>query len=584
MRNLRIILILAAGIFLGSCANLSKMAKNADLIKYEVAPPVLEMHGDYVDIKITGQIPEKYFLKKATMVAKPVIKYGNSEKALKTASFEGEKVKGNARIIKQLEGGKFEITDRFPYSDEMRTSTVEMKLSLGMKKKSIDLPGKKIGDGIVATPRLVNIDPKTILGKTKGPKTGSAYDPMNDEFQRIVPENQMAALLYMIQRSEIRPSELKKEEIKKLQEYIISVSQNPKQELKGIELASYASPDGPEKLNDKLSKDREKSANQFLNKSLKKQKVTLPENPNLFTNKTVAEDWDGFQELMKNSNIQDKDLILRILSMYSDTEVREKEIKNISAVYKAVADQILPQLRRTKFNVNVNNIGKSDEELLELAKTNPETLNPAEMIYAANLTTDESVKLKVYKAMAVKYPNDWRGHNNSGAILVRMNKAEDARKALETAKTLDNNRMILNNLGAVELLSNNFTEAENFLKAAMGAGSEVDYNLGIISVKKGSYADAISKFGTNPSFNLALAQTLNKDYTKASATLSGISEKNSADYYLAAIVGARNSNEDQVISNLKSAIQKDPSMASKAKGDVEFIKYFENAAFQQILK
>lgn len=566
---------------LSGCGGIKKMAKNQDLMDFKVQPEILEMHADQVEVNISGSFPAKFFAKKAIITITPTLVWEGGEKAFKPVTLQGEKAQANNKAISFEKGGDVSYTDILPYQDEMKKSELFLRISAEQGAKSINLIDKKVADGVIATPRLLQADAKPILGSTKKVNvTPPLYDPALSVFQQKVMESMEADIRYMIQQYNIRPSELKTDDIKNLQAYITAAKENDRRAIKEIAISSYASPDGPYDLNEKLSGNRGSEANKFMSKEIKKNKIADTK----IKDKTTAEDWEGFKEKVQASNINDKDLILRVLSMYSDPAVREEQIKNMSSAYKALADDVLPQLRRSRMTVNVEKIGWYDEEIKDLVKNKPDTLNQAELLYAASLTDDLAEKLEIYNFFSKKYKSDWRGANNAGVVLLKQNKLSDAKKSFEDAKKIEDNSIVLNNLGVCEIINGNFTDAENLFKAALSAGNEVSYNLGICEIKKGNYADAVSKMSSTTSFNTALAQILNGDNNAALKTLEAISEKTAMDFYLKAVVGARTQNDELVFSSLKTAISKDGTLAGKAKTDLEFHKYFEMGAFQTIVK
>jgi Flp pilus assembly protein TadD len=377
---------------------------------------------------------------------------------------------------------------------------------------------------------------------------------------------------------------LRAEDVKLLKTYIKESNTKENFKFTGVELSSYASPDGELDLNEKLSQRRDKSAIKFLKKELRRSKVEGYKDDKFYTSKTTAEDWKGFEKLMQASDIQDKQLVLRVLQMYSDPIVREKEIKIMAKVYTELADEILPKLRRSKLTVNIDVIGLTNEELIDKATRVPDTLTNEELLFAANLADDNKTKLAIYESTASSFPKDWRAMNNIGVIYVEQNNIEGAKKAFENAKRANENSTVLNNLGVIELLMGNFDEAETYFKAGMGAGQEVNHNLGIVNIKKGDYSSAISKFGKEASFNVVLAKILSKDYSGALSTIEKIKNKDAMTFYLKAIIGARQDNKDLAMNSLRSAISQDPTLSGQAKTDLEFFKYFEDDTFKGIVK
>jgi Flp pilus assembly protein TadD/outer membrane protein OmpA-like peptidoglycan-associated protein len=575
------LLIFLTATLLVGCGGIKKMAKNYELLGFKVQPEILEMHGDQVKLNINGTFPEKYFAKKAIVNITPVLKYNNGEKAFKTVTVQGESVQANNSAIKYKAGGAVNYNDVITYSDDMRNSQLVLKIVASQGTKTVNFPEIKIADGVVSTPRLMEIDPHSYLGSTKKINTSpSAYNPEESVFQRIVPDSRKADIHYQIQQAELRNSELTKEDIKALNAFLEQTKKDDKINLKNVEISSYASPDGAYELNDKLSGKRGTAAENYIKKEIKKKKITDV----AIDSKATAEDWEGFKDLVKQSDIQDKDLILRVLSMYSDVTVREEQIKNMSATYKVLADKILPELRRSKVNVNVDLVGKSDEEILALSEINPDSLNRAEMLYAATLTNDQDRKLSIYKSFSRLFPDDWRGPNNEGYIYLEMNDISKAKAAFSSARKLDDNAYVLNNLGVCELHEGNFKQAEDLFMAALTAGKEVKYNLVMVNIRKGNYTEAVQNAGTYATFNVALAKMLAGDNNGALRVLEDKKESTAMDAYLKAVIGARTSNDDLLINSLKSAVNKDATLAGKAKTDLEFYKYFENGAFQSAVK
>ncbi|MCU0363646.1 MAG: hypothetical protein MUE32_09830 [Bacteroidales bacterium] len=373
MKNFRslFILILAAS-FLMSCNPLKKMQTTANLVKYEVTPKVLETHAGSINVTIKGTYPANYFDKKATLTATPVLTYTGGESVFeKVQVLQGESVQANNKVV-AYSGGDFTYTATVPYKENLKVSELMLRVKAERKGKFLDFEPVKLADGVIATSTLVE----------KHGKPAS----MKDNYVRITPEQFVADINYLINSSEIRNSELKAEDIKLLKEYIASVTADPAKQLKNTVVSSYASPDGAFDLNDKLSGKRGTSADKYIKKEFSK--VEAAKASNFFETKTTAEDWDGFKTEVEKSSMQDKELILRVLSMYSDPDVREKEIKNMSAAFEALKTDILPRLRRSKMMVNADKIGRSDEQILAQMKADPKVLSLEEMLYSGTLTKD----------------------------------------------------------------------------------------------------------------------------------------------------------------------------------------------------
>jgi tetratricopeptide (TPR) repeat protein len=406
-----------------------------------------------------------------------------------------------------------------------------------------------------------------------------------DKFQRIVPETYKADISFDINKSEVKKSEMQSADIAALKDKVKAANAQKNYNIKGIDISAYASPDGKLDLNDKLAKDRSQTSSKFFKKELENMKVSKADQSEFFKLMSTAEDWDGFKEMVAKSNIQDKDLILRVLSMYNDPDVREKEIRNISAAFSELASQILPALRRSKFSVNVDVIGKSDEELLKIATSKPSDLGLEEVLYAASLTKDVKVQNGIYKAATEKFPTCYRAWNDFGMTAAQQGDFKTAKTAIEKANSLKaDDAIVLNNLGVVALAEGNFDKAEGLFRSAAAAGSQVDHNIGIVNVKKGNYSQAVTNFGTSCLFNAALAQTLSKDYAKALKTLDCVKEQNGMTNYLKAIVYARQGQTANMFKSLEAAVAAQADLKMMAKTDLEFGKFFADPKFTALVK
>lgn len=571
IRQNYLISTIIAALIMSGCAGLSKMRDNASTVGYEVKPNPLETHGGEVAVTIDTRFPEKYFNKKAIVVATPVVRYDGGETEYESTTLQGEKVDANNKLI-PYDGGSYTFSGTVPYNPDMLQSELVVKMSASIQDKTpVVWETSKIADGVIATPMLVQVAPKTII--------------MPDNFQRIIPEAYVADIHYVINQSNVRTTELRADDIKQMETDLLAARDAANKEIKNAQISAYASPDGPLDLNTKLSGNREGSAQTYLARTLRTTKITEAEADDFLSLMNTPEDWDGFRKLMEESDIEDKDLILRVLSMYSDPVVREREIKNISAAYEEIAEKILPQLRRSVMTINVDVIGKSDSEITELAKTNPDLLNVEEILYAATLTDDLAAKAAIYEAAARVYPGCIRAHNNLGTVYLQMDKLAEAKASLEKAQDINDNAIVKANLGAVALAEGDIETAEQLLTSAMSAGSEVSYNLGIIKIIQGDYSAAVNYFGNEPSFNAGLAQLLDGNYDGAVATLNQLGDVEDAwVYYLKAVAGARGGNDSVVFSNLRSAVSLDSSIKEYAQKDAELLKLADNETFMQIVE
>ena len=563
------ILILAAAVMTG-CSGLNKMKKNSNLVKYEVTPKVLETHAGVVTVTIKGTYPAKYFDKKTTVTATPVLTYTGGETPFdKVQVLQGEKVAGNNKVVTTT-GGDFTYTGTIPYKDAMKMSQLVLRIKAVRGKKTLDFEPAKLADGIIATSTLVEKESKPIV--------------MKDKYVRVNPENKLADIHYQINQAEITSKELKAEDIALLKAYIKSVGADSSRTLKGTEVSSYASPDGSMKINEPLSKKRGVTADKFIKKEFNK--VEAAKADGFFNEKTTPEDWDGFKTEVEKSSIQDKDLILRVLSMYSDPEVREKEIKNMSAAFEALKTDILPKLRRSKLSVNVDVVGRSDEQILAQMKADPKALNQEEMLRAASLTTDLNEQLKFYQAAAESNPKDFRAQNNIGNTYMALGKTDEAIAAFEKAKAIENNDVAKNNLGFGSLVKGDLPKAEEYFNSMTTATPESKWGLGVIAITKGEYDKAVNYLGTEPSYNLALAQYLKGDVPKAKATLDSMKDlgKTGKPSYLKAVIGARTDDKNYMLTNLREAVGLNAEWKAYAKTDLEFAKFFNDDTFKSTVQ
>ena len=537
---------------LSSCSKMGELS--ADY--FTTTPEVLEAIAGKVPVTINGKFPEKYLKKNATVEVTPVLRWNGGEAKGQPATFQGEKVEGNGQTISYKAGGNYTMKASFDYVPEMAKSELYLDFKITKGNKTYTIPSVKIADGVIATSEL--------------PTAASANASYaNDAFQRIIKQAQEANIMFLIQQANLRNSELNSDEMKEFHKKVAEVNADTKNfKLNDIEVSAYASPDGGVKLNTGLAENREKNAEKYLNKELKKAKIEANVDA-----KYTAQDWEGFQELVSKSNLQDKDLILRVLSMYQDPEQRENEIKNISSVYKTLADEILPQLRRARLTANYDIIGRSDEEINEAFDTDAKVLSLEELLYAATLTNDNARKEAIFTKTTQLYPNDFRAYNNLGELAFAAGDAAKAESYFKQAAAKNANAPEVNaNLGLVELVKNNVATAESYLGKATGANA-VNEALGNLYIKQGQYQRAVNAFGDAKTNSAAQAQILAKDYNKAKATLEAIKDKDAMTDYLMAIVGARTNNESLVSSSLKSAIAKDASLATKAANDREFAKF-----------
>ena len=552
--------VLAAILTLSSCSNkLKPLAEQ--YIKAEPQP--LEAIGGKVPVTINATFPAKWFNKKAVVTVTPVLRYQGGEAWGTSYTYQGEKVKGNNQVIPQKEGANVTMKSSFTYKPEMKKSELYLTFDAKIKNKTVKLPDVKIGEGVIATSELADAATATAAIAA-------------DKFQRIIKEAHDANIMFLIQQANLRAKELNSDAIKEWKDLVKNADEAPNQNV-AIEISAYASPDGGFKLNNTLAENREGNTTKYLNKELKKMKVDAPVDA-----RYTAQDWEGFKELVSASNMQDKDLVLRVISMYQDPETREKEIKNISAVYSDLAETILPQLRRSRLTANIEIIGKSDDEISALAKSNPSELNIEEILYAATLTNNDGEKMAIYTKASELYPNCYRTWNN-GMMAFKAGDLAKAEQMFNKSNSIKNNASANMNLGLIALTKGDQAKAQQLFGNAAGV-NELSEALGVLYLEQGEYAKAVNSFGSVKTNNAALAQILVKDYSKASQTLNGVANPDAVTSYLKAVVAARTNDANGVINNLKAAIAADKNMAKEAAIDLEFAKYATNSDFAALVK
>jgi Flp pilus assembly protein TadD len=562
IKKLYLPFLMALVVAFSSCSN--KMGElSSDY--FTVTPQVLEAVGGKVPATITGTFPEKYFKKNAVVTVTPVLKWDGGQAVGQSATFQGEKVEGNDQTISYKLGGTYTMRTVFDYVPEMAKSELYLQFDAKVGSKTVNIPEVKVADGVISTSELIN-------------NTLASANPANgdDAFQRIVKDKYEENIMFLIQQYNIGSKELKNATA--FNKEVANVNAADNKQITNVEISAYASPDGGYDLNNTLSDNRMKATSNVVNKNLKKSKIDAA-----VDTKYTAQDWEGFQELVSKSNLQDKEVILRVLSMYSDPEQRETEIKNMSNVYGDLASDILPQLRRSRLTLNYEIIGKSDEEIAALASSDPKSLNVEELLYAATLTDDAAKKEAIYAKVAELYPNDYRGFNNLGKLAYEAGNIDKAESYFKKAAAVSSTPEVNNNLGLVALAKGDKTAAEQYLSNASGS-KELNEALGNLYTAQGQYDRAVNAFGDTATNSAALAQILAKDYNKANTTLSSITNKDAYTYYLSSVLGARTNNTSMLTENLKKAVSLDSTLAKKAATDLEFSKYFTNSAFTSIIK
>lgn len=554
MKNYLPVAVIGSALLLTGC---NKKMNQFAADYFSTNPNPLEVVGTHVPAVVTGNVPAKFFAKNAVVTVTPVLAYNGGEQLASPMIYQGEKVRGNNPVVSYTNGGIVTIPVNYVYEPAMQRSELFLDFNVRQGSKQYALPRVKVANGIVATAALA--DAATITPAEAA-----------DAFQRIINEKYSADIHFLINQANLRQSELSSDEVLRLHRDLRAAAGDTTRVIEEINISSYASPEGGIDLNTRLAQNRETNTQSYLEKQLKKDKVT---EFGELTSQFTPEDWEGFQKLVAASNIQDKDLILSVLNMYPDPEQREREIRNLSSVFDQLADQILPQLRYSRITASVNVIGKSDEQLNKAFDTDPSTLTVEELLYTATLTDDNKRKADIYTAAARLYPNDYRAFNNMGSILYAEGDYDAAMASFKKASRLNPNAPESQmNQGLVALVNDDYRAANTQFGKAAGLDA-LNPALGLLYLKQGDVKAAVKAFGSDKSNNAALAQILAGDYTKAKSTLAAVADPDATTYYLMAILGARTGNEQMLVSNLRQSIKLDPAIATRATNDLEFARY-----------
>ena len=553
---------LAAGVLVLGLTGCSKKLGQFKSDYFSTVPTPLETVGEMVPGTVKANIPSKFMVKNAKVSATPVIQWATGAGSYGEASatpviFQGEDVRANGQVVNYANGGMVNIPFSIKYTPEMAKSNLFLDFTVDQNGKIYSLPRVKVGEGVVATSTLAS-------AKTVTPAVAK------DNFQKVISEKYTADIHFLINQANIRANQTSKTDYIDLNKKLMEANAAPNQEIAGITINSYASPEGSLEFNTSLAEKREANTTKLMEGQLKKDKITeFGELTASFT----PEDWEGFQQLVEKSNIQDKDLILSVLKMYPDPVEREREIRNLSSVFNELADQILPQLRYSRVMATINTLGKSDQELLNLFNTDPTKLTEEEMLYLATLTDDNMKKMEVYNTAAELHSKDYRTYNNLGMTQYVAGDYDGALANFDYAHRLNPQAKEPEmNLGLISMLKNDYAKANEQIGGAAGVPEAADA-MGVYYLQQGDLQKAIRSFGDMKTNNAALAQILNKNYTEARDILGAIKAPDATTYYLSAVLGARTNNQNMVMNNLRQAVKLDQSMLKRAQNDLEFAKF-----------
>ncbi len=546
-----------AVVLLAGCS-LPKMIKTVENINLEISPSPVVLQGDDVTINITGSFPPKYFAKKVRATATPFLVWEGGEAAFEPVNFQGEDAAGNGTVVSWENGKSFNYTSTVPYEAAMKDQArLELRMSGSQGDKTGEFPALDLAPGVMATQDLVQPDEQFVIAP--------------DNFQRVMTYVQDLTINYGYQSSFVKSNEYRDEDWKAAKDLFALAASADSVSIVSVMTQSYASPEGEISLNEDLAMDRANSANKAVTRELGRKRVELEESAVRAMPK--GEDWEGFKKAMRSSEIADKDLILRVLEMYSDKNKREEEIKNIAKTYQEIEDRILPGLRRSQVAITYTVEGYTDEELLELCKKNADILTIEELLFAATLFDDLNDRLEVYQNAARVHGDDYRGHNNVGVTLMALGRMKQAQESFDAAKALAaSNGTVNTNLGAVARQNGDTDAAASYYGKASG-GSELSYNKGVLAITQGNYGRAISNMGSNSTANLALAKILNDDANGARTTLENAGDDSAIASYLLAICCARLKDAAGVKKYVSAALSKDPTLRDRAQNDLEFRNY-----------
>ena len=545
----------ASLLFLAGCAGLGSMEKEIEAMGLEASPEPLILRGDQVELEVTGRFPAKYFGKKVSVEATPVLTWEGGSASFESEGFQGEDAAGNFTVVPFESGKSFSYSSSVPFDPAMEDAAeLAVVISGTQGNKSAKFAPFVVGAGVITTPLWVQADDQFI--------------PVEDNFQRVITYTQEVTVNYSVNSSTVRSGELRDADWKALKELIQLSVDADSVTITGARIEAYASPEGEITLNEDLASDRANSAAASMTREMKRKKLTADEA--FYDLVPKGEDWQGFKSLMQASEIEDKNLILRVLEMYSDKNKREEEIRNIAKTYKTIEKEILPALRRSQVVVSYDVEGYTDEELMDYCMSMPDSLTADELLYAATLFADLNDKLTIYQSAARVHADDFRGYNNAGWCLAQMGRMNQAGEVFQQALELERNKAVVNNVAALTRQNGDIDGAMKLLNEAAGAGPEVGYNKGIILIQKGDYASAISNMGRVSSVNVALAKMLNGDAAGAKTALENADDDSAVASYVMAVACARLNDSAGVKKHLGEALAKDPNLRQKAEKDLEF--------------
>ena len=570
MKKTNIFYLVITSLFFSACG-LTNMINKYDKTRFDVTPSVLESHGGKIALNITGYFPEKYFSKRVSIDFTPVLVYSSGEKAFKTMTIQGEEESGGSATIFYATGGKFNYKDAIKYNPNMKNAKLELR-AVGKESSIIKISGtseikeetfkpKNIAEGVIITSNRVQ-DNEVIAQNNHG-------------YEKETILEQKATIYFLVNQSNIRTTEKSKKEIEKLKEFVSKGNKTH-----SIEIISYASPEGSITTNDKVSQNRMKQTVKYTKSLLKSLNVNGANNDELYSEKSAGEDWEGFESIVKSSSIKDKRRINKIVNSIADVELREQQIRDMSEIYDALKNNVLPQLRKAVVTIKSFETKKTNEEILDLARNNADSLSLSELLFSATLTNDEKEKISIFKK-ANEIHNSWKGFNNIACIYIKNGKYEQALDLLNKAEEIGGEQAdIFTNKGIIASRKGQLKTAQKLYDKA----NTTELNQAILDIRKGEYSKAARHYKNQNSYNATLAQILNGNYNVKCSEINSTNKMNAQCHYLNAIANIRKGDEEKCIENLKMAINNDSSYKKEALNDLEFIKLRKNSEFINITK
>ncbi len=563
-------IILSAPLLMVGCAKF-----NLDKVTYTVTPNPLEYRNDSVAVTIKADYPKKSIPKKGHAVLTPSLEFNGQSVAYPTLKVKGEKSKGEGQVLNHKSGGTVSYTGTIQYRDGMQRSELFVKAngftmsSKGEKEKFSGKTPNAVAQGVIVTPLLAYVDAKSMaVGKHNyGPifKTGTSvlYFAYNSKEVRVTDKNG------------------NKQSVSEFNQFVDKQTKD-QSSFKGMDVLGYASPEGKEDLNAKLSAGRSENFSKLLQKEVKKVNKELASSAAMKTEAKGA-DFAGFEKKLSEKAGGSGSKVSSIVRGGVTNAELQKQLKAMDAsLAKQIENEVLSPLRRAEVITTVELKPKTEAELKSLSVSDPASLTYEELLYTSQtFISDNNTRLAINQSATKVNPNDWRAYNNAGAAAASLGKWDVAENELRAAeKVAPNEKMVLSNLGRVFWNKGDRKKAEEYFDKASGF-PEADQAKGTILILRGKYTEAVSKFGSANTFNSALAKLLAGRAGDVESTLNGGADKDKAlSDYLKAIAAARQGNKDKVLSNLKAAFGKDASLRNKSKDDAEFIKYREDADFK----